>query len=112
MRVVDAAGGVIEAALDDYVRNTFGALQGGVAAVLAEAAILAATRAPLTALAVRYRTLGRVGPFRTAVDALSGDGGGIARAVVRDQGAGGAVVAVATGRATRGARNAPSAAPE
>ena len=98
IRILDGAAGAIEAELDDYVRNTFGALQGGVVAVLGEAAILAATGRPLSALAVRYRTLGRQGPFRTAVEVVSGGLGGIARAVVRDDGARGAVVAVAIGR--------------
>ena len=101
IRVADAAG-VVEAELVDYVRNTFGALQGGVVAVLAEAAILAAVGRPLEALAVRYRTLGRQGPFRTAVDTSSGGLGTVSRATVRDDGAGGAVVAVAIGRAARG----------
>ena len=90
--------GVVEAALDDYVRNTFGALQGGVAAVLAEAAMVAATGRPLVALAVRYRSLGRTGPFRTEVDLLPGALGNVARATLRDLGAAGAVVAVGTGR--------------
>jgi acyl-coenzyme A thioesterase PaaI-like protein len=98
VRTLDAGRGVVEAPLDDYVRNTFGALQGGVAAVIGEAAILAATGRELVALAVRYRSLGRTGPFRTEVDLLPGALGGVARATLRDVGAGGAVVAVATGR--------------
>jgi acyl-coenzyme A thioesterase PaaI-like protein len=98
IRRLDAASGVVEAELDDYLRNTFGALQGGVVAVLGEAAILAATGRPLIALAVRYRSLGRVGPFRTAVELVAGQLGVIARAIVRDQGAQGGVVAVITGR--------------
>jgi acyl-coenzyme A thioesterase PaaI-like protein len=96
--VIDAERGIIEAALDDYVRNTFGALQGGVAAVLAEAAMIAGTARPLGSLAVRYRSLGRTGPFRTEVDLLPGTLGPVARATLRDLGAAGAVVAVATGR--------------
>ena len=102
VRVIDAERGVIEAALDDYVRNTFGALQGGVAAVLGEAAMIAATGRPLAALAVRYRSLGRTGPFRTEVDLLPGALGQVARATLRDLGAAGAVVAVATGRLAPG----------
>jgi acyl-coenzyme A thioesterase PaaI-like protein len=96
--VIDAERGIIEAALDDYVRNTFGALQGGVAAVLAEAAMIAGTARTLGSLAVRYRSLGRTGPFRTEVDLLPGTLGPVARATLRDLGAAGAVVAVATGR--------------
>jgi acyl-coenzyme A thioesterase PaaI-like protein len=98
IRLVDAGSGIVEADLGDYIRNTFGALQGGVVAVLGEAAIVAATGRPLTALAVRYRSLGRTGPFRTGVELVTGGLGAIARATLRDQGAGGAVVAVATGR--------------
>ena len=98
VRVVDPARGMVEAALDDYVRNTFGALQGGVVAVLGEAAMVAATGRPLVALAVRYRSLGRTGPFRTEVDRLPGALGEVLRATLRDLGAGDAVVAVATGR--------------
>jgi acyl-coenzyme A thioesterase PaaI-like protein len=98
LRLVDRARGVVEASLDDYVRNTFGALQGGVVAVLGEAAMLAATNRPLVALAIRYRSLGRTGPFRTEVDRLPGALGEVLRATVRDRGAADAVVAVATGR--------------
>jgi acyl-coenzyme A thioesterase PaaI-like protein len=98
LRLVDRARGVVEATLDDYVRNTFGALQGGVVAVLAEAAMLAATGRPLAALAVRYRALGRIGPFRTEVDRLPGALGEVLRATLHDCGAADAVVAVATGR--------------
>jgi acyl-coenzyme A thioesterase PaaI-like protein len=98
VRVLDAAGGIVEAELVDYVRNTFGALQGGIVAVLAEAAMLAATGGTLASLLVRYRTLGRVGPFRTRVDRLEGALGAVARATLRDDGAQGAVVAVAAGR--------------
>ncbi|HVR29289.1 MAG TPA: hotdog domain-containing protein [Thermoanaerobaculia bacterium] len=98
IRTLEGAAGTVEAELADYVRNTFGALQGGVVAVLGEAAILAATGRPLSALAVRYRTLGRHGPFRAEAEVVSGGLGGVARAVVRDQGARGAVVAVAIGR--------------
>jgi acyl-coenzyme A thioesterase PaaI-like protein len=98
LRVVDRERGIVEARLDDYVRNTFGALQGGVVAVIGEAAILAVAERPLVGLSVRYLSLGRVGPFRTEVDALPGGTGAVARATLRDEGAGGAIIAVATGR--------------
>jgi hypothetical protein len=102
LRVADARGGVVEADLVDYVRNTFGALQGGIVAVLAEAAMLEASGGgSLSALAVRYRTLGRVGPFRTRVERLDGPLGEVLRAALYDQGAQGAVVAVASGRLAR-----------
>jgi acyl-coenzyme A thioesterase PaaI-like protein len=102
LRIVDRAHGVVEASLDEYVRNTFGALQGGVVAVLAEAAMIAATSRPLAALAVRYRSLGRTGPFRTEVDRLPGALGEVLRATLYDRGAADAVVAVATGRLAAG----------
>ncbi|MCP4566902.1 MAG: PaaI family thioesterase, partial [FCB group bacterium] len=37
-KVVDEAGGVVELHLSDYVRNSFGALQGGIVAILADMA--------------------------------------------------------------------------
>jgi hypothetical protein len=107
--VLDRERGAIETALDDYVRNTFGALQGGVAAVLGEAAMLAATGRPLAALAVRYRSLGRTGPFRTEVDRMAGGLGEVLRATLRDCGADGAVVAVASGRVAAHRNGAVSA---
>ena len=102
LRIVDRDRGVVQAPLDDYVRNTFGALQGGVVAVIGEAAILAATGRALAGLAVRYLSLGRRGPFRTEVDRLPGTFGTVARATLRDEGAGGAVIAVATARLAPG----------
>lgn len=99
VRVADAAAGVVEMELGDYVRNTFGALQGGVVAVLAEAAMQGATGASLSELAVRYLSLGRQGPFRTRVRRIGATGAGtVCEAWVLDAGDGERQVALATGR--------------
>lgn len=69
--VLDPTDGVTETALTPYVRNSFGALNGGVAAALAaRAAQLCATTGAVVALqvddlAVHHLGQGRVGPVRT-----------------------------------------------
>jgi acyl-coenzyme A thioesterase PaaI-like protein len=69
--VLEPANGVTETALAPYVRNSFGALNGGVAAALAAQAaqLCAATRSGATMqvddLAVHHLGQGRVGPVRT-----------------------------------------------
>jgi acyl-coenzyme A thioesterase PaaI-like protein len=77
-RVLDAASGIVEIDVADYVRNSVGALQGGAVVALADAAAeaVAATRmAPDVAtrdLHVHYLALGRVGPVRTRTRWLAG----------------------------------------
>ncbi len=67
--------GVVTTTLRDYTSNSLGALQGGVAAMMYERAALETARAAgttpglVTELAVRYLSLGREGPFQTAVEA-------------------------------------------
>lgn len=71
LRVLDEAAGAVELALRPYVRNSLHALQGGMIAVLADAAgEMAARRAaarPMTTLdlSVQYLSQGKKGPFRT-----------------------------------------------
>ena len=76
LRVVDARGGVVEVPVSDWARNSMGAMQGGVVAMVADAAaesaLRAATGAPVvvTDMHVTYLGFGRVGPVRTATDVL------------------------------------------
>jgi acyl-coenzyme A thioesterase PaaI-like protein len=73
--VIEAAGGVTETPVDDYVRNSFGAMNGGVVATLIENAALAharrgGSRPQVTDMVVHYLSQGRHGPVRTEVSAL------------------------------------------
>jgi acyl-coenzyme A thioesterase PaaI-like protein len=74
MQIVDGPAGVLELALDDYIRNSAQIVHGGVAGGLA---LLAAETASGGAAAWRavdahfhYLAPGRVGPFRTATEPL------------------------------------------
>jgi acyl-coenzyme A thioesterase PaaI-like protein len=100
-RCLDGAAGRFELELVPYVRNSLGALQGGVAALLvelaAEAAGGAALAGPCSArdLALRYLALAREGPVRTAARVLRSDASGtLVRVEARD--AAGAATALAT----------------
>ena len=72
-RVEDAARGVVSLSVQDYLRNSFGAVQGGVMALLAEVSAVAmvaeargSAAVPVaTDLHVAYLALGRVGPIVT-----------------------------------------------
>jgi uncharacterized protein (TIGR00369 family) len=94
-RCLDATAGRFELALDPYVGNSLGALQGGVAALLvdlaAEAAGGAALGSPCLArdMALNYLALAREGPVRTGAAVLRADAAAaLVRAEVCD-GAGG-----------------------
>jgi uncharacterized protein (TIGR00369 family) len=71
VRVLDEGSGVVELDLCEYVRNSVGVLQGGMIALLAEAAgEMAAgtvTGKPMASkdLAIQYLSQGKRGPFRT-----------------------------------------------
>lgn len=82
-RVVDRSIGATETEVVDYVRNSFGALNGGAICTIVETAALAfagggdpgdgdATIAPpiVTDIALHYLAQGRRGPVRTRVEAL------------------------------------------
>jgi acyl-coenzyme A thioesterase PaaI-like protein len=77
LTVLDAGAGAVEIPLDDYIRNSLGAVQGGVmaatAAAGAEAALGEACGRPVEAvdLQVTFLALGRVGPIRTRTRVLS-----------------------------------------
>jgi len=81
LKVLDARAGVVEVELLDYLKNSFGALQGGTVSILAEVAGECAGQAvsskPLLTrnLRIQYLSQGRVGPFRTRARVLyeSGD---------------------------------------
>jgi uncharacterized protein (TIGR00369 family) len=70
-RVLDELEGVVEVRMSDYIRNRFGAVQGGIVATMADVAGQHAARAAtgrlmLTSdLEIHYLSQGKVGPFRT-----------------------------------------------
>lgn len=107
IRVVDAASGRSELAVTDWVRNSMGALQGGIVATLAECATEAAARhrtgAPLvvTDLHVTYLGFGRVGPVRTEVTTAGDEDRVVAEVSVRDHGADERLMARVSAVATR-----------
>ena len=71
LQILDDTAGIVEIKMTDYVRNSFGAIQGGIVALLADVAGQCAARAatgqPLITkdITVHYLSQGRVGPFRT-----------------------------------------------
>lgn len=94
VRVLDERAGVAEIEMRPYVRNSLGALQGGMIAVLAdtagEMAAAAAAARPMTTrdLTIQYLSQGKRGPFRTRtrVIRLTGDTA-LTRVEVVDRGA-------------------------
>ncbi len=90
LHVVDAAAGVVEVPVTDWARNSMGAMQGGVVAMVADAAAESALRAStgesvvVSDMHVTYLGFGRVGPVRTATDVL---GPHAARVSIVDTGA-------------------------
>jgi uncharacterized protein (TIGR00369 family) len=109
LAVVDAAAGALTISRSDYVTNSFGAVQGGMVAFVAEqagaTAIGAALGAPATTvdLHVAYLAQCRGGPFRTTATVLAaGDGTGSAVVRVIDGGADDRVTTVAQVTAVAG----------
>ena len=95
IRVLDAEAGALEIDNHDWVRNSFGSLNGGMAATLiefaAERAASAATGQPLAAadLGVLYLAQSGPGPIRTRTRVLRhGDGHAVCRVSVADAGNG------------------------
>jgi acyl-coenzyme A thioesterase PaaI-like protein len=102
LTVVEAGDGVVEVPLDDYIRNSLGAIQGGVmaatAAAGAEAALGVACGRPVETvdLQVTFLALARVGPIRTRARVLEADPAfGAAHVEIVDTGADGRVTTVA-----------------
>ncbi len=106
LRTRDAAAGVVEVDVRPYVDNASNMLQGGVVAMLAEAAAERVTErraggpAVVTDLALRYLSPGRVGPVRTRAEVLRERGPArLVRIDVFDAGAEDRLVAAATASA-------------
>ena len=76
LRILDDRAGIVEINLTDYIRNSFGAIQGGIVALLADiagqCAARAATGQPLITkdLTIHYLSQGKVGPFQTRARVL------------------------------------------
>ncbi|MCY3631873.1 MAG: hypothetical protein OXH29_04270 [bacterium] len=74
--VVDAAAGVVQVLMTDYVRNSFGTINGGVMIMAAEAAgelaVQEALGTPVAAMSLNYRFLDqtRIGPAQTQTTVL------------------------------------------
>ena len=101
IETIDGAAGVIELSSCDYIRNSFGALHGGVFALLIDRAGQEAARAstgmPLVTqdLNIYYLSQGKVGPFITNATVLRDKSDTIiTRVEVRDSGANNRLLAV------------------
>jgi uncharacterized protein (TIGR00369 family) len=95
VHAVDPARGVIELPYSDYVRNTLGAVQGGMMATAVDAAAQHAlteacgTPVETTDLQVTYLALAKVGPVRSRTRVLTASADhGIAHVELVDAGAG------------------------
>ena len=95
--------GTAEVAVDPYLQNTLGALQGGIVAIFVEATAerLAASvlGAPVRVrgLELQYLKLGKVGPIRARARELGRTASGlIVRVELDDRGQGDALLTVAT----------------
>jgi len=105
--VVDEVAGVVELEMSGYVRNSFGALQGGAVALLADVAGELVARActgnhlATSDLAICYLAQGKVGPFRTRVTVIrTTPDTTLARVEVIDTGADDRLLAIAMNTAT------------
>jgi uncharacterized protein (TIGR00369 family) len=102
LTVVDAGAGVTELALRDYVRNSMGAVQGGIVAAAASAAaehaVADACGGPVEAvdLQISYLALVKAGPMRTTAMVLDAQPAfGTTRVEIVDAGADERVTTVA-----------------
>jgi len=107
MRILDEAAGVVELDLNDYVRNSFGSLQGGMVAILADqAGQLAARQAtgmPMTTcdMEIHFLSQGKRGPFRTRTEVLRKTQDTVlTRVEITDTGAGDRLITVVMNTAT------------
>lgn len=103
VRILDAAAGVVEIDNHDYVRNSFGTLNGGMVASLIALAGEQTARAALgpelvaTDLDVHYVGQGGTGPIRTSATRLRAvDGHCVSRVELRDTSADDKLMAIGT----------------
>jgi uncharacterized protein (TIGR00369 family) len=115
LAMVDAAAGAVTLPIDDAARNSFGALQGGLHAVVADAAAAAlgchllGARVRTTDLAITYLAQGKVGPVASRAVPLRVDPtAALVRVEVRDAGTD-RLMSIAT--ATTATSPAPAAEP-
>jgi acyl-coenzyme A thioesterase PaaI-like protein len=107
-RVIDPHAGVVELAVEDYVRNSVGALQGGAVVALIDAAAESVASARMVEgaatldLSVHFLALGRVGPIRSRTRWLAGSAHDARlRVELVDTGQGDRLMAVAAVRIAR-----------
>ena len=105
IRVIDAAAGVAELEMSDYVVNSLSALQGGAAATLIDVASVAlggellGAKVTTTDLEVHYLALGKLAPIRAQARVLRRDSHSAAlRVLVRESGPDARLCYVATTR--------------
>ena len=108
LRVLDDTTGAVHLPLTDYVRNTLGAVQGGMmamtAAAAAERALSAAlqTHIDIVDLQVTYLALAKVGPVASTVRVLEVQpDSGTAHVELTDAGADGRVTTIVRARGVR-----------
>jgi acyl-coenzyme A thioesterase PaaI-like protein len=113
LAVLDAAAGAVALPITDAARNSFGALQGGLHAVAADAAAAAlgghVLGAPVrtTDLAITYLAQGKVGPVATRAVPLRVDAtAALVRVEVRDEGTG-RLLSIATATTTTSRADSP-----
>jgi uncharacterized protein (TIGR00369 family) len=76
LQILDSRAGIVEIKMNDYIRNSFNAIQGGITALLVDIAGQCSARAitgqPLTTkdMSMHYLSQGKVGPFRTRAKVL------------------------------------------
>jgi uncharacterized protein (TIGR00369 family) len=107
LKTLNEAEALVQVEMSDYVRNSFNALHGGVAALLADLAGQTAARHATgkpfvtTDLAIHFLRLGEVGPFQTRTALLrKTDETVLSLVEILDTGAGGRLLSIATNLAT------------
>ncbi|OPY66288.1 MAG: Thioesterase superfamily protein [Syntrophorhabdaceae bacterium PtaU1.Bin034] len=107
LKILNEAEAVVQVEISDYVRNSFNALHGGVAALLADLAGQTAARHATgkpfvtTDLAIHFLSLGQVGPFRTKTTMLrKTDETVLSLVEILDTGAGDRLLSIATNLAS------------
>ncbi len=109
LQILDDTAGIVEIKMTDYVRNSFGAIQGGIVALLADiagqCAARAATGQPLITkdMTIHYLSQGKVGPFLTRARMLrKTNDTALTRVEVVDRGANDRLLMVGMNTATLG----------